>query len=110
MNKFNAEAAVVSSLTQKFSTTTATLSLNNYNNTLLYNGFVYNQTYRKYVLSPSALPANIRAGVPFNLYSFKITPANLGVYNPSTSYVIGNLIYYPDTDGGQYMCVISPTV
>ena len=110
MKKFNAEAALVSSLTQKFSTTTATLTLNTLNTNLLYNGFIYNQTTGKYVLKPSVLPSNIRNGVPFNLYSFSVTPMNLGVYNPLTPYVLGNLVYYPDFDGAQYMCALSPNV
>jgi hypothetical protein len=107
---FNAEASLVSSLTQKFSTTTAVLTLNNYNNTLLYNGFVYNQTTGTYALSRSALPRIIQNGVPFNLYSFSVTPINLGTYNPLTPYVIGNLVYYPNYDGAQYMCALSPFI
>lgn len=107
MNTFMNEDKLLSSLTQRFSTTTAALTLNNNNNTLLYNGFVFNQTYDRYVLQPSYLPTPIIAGVPFNLYSDTVTPINLGVYNPSTVYSLGNLVYFPDSDGAQYMCVVS---
>jgi hypothetical protein len=107
MNDFNIQASLVSSLTQKFSTTTGTLKININNNTLLYNGFVYNQTYDKYVLQTSFLPTPIIAGAPFNLYSVRVNPINMGIYNPSTSYVLGNLVYYPNSDGAQYMCGIA---
>jgi hypothetical protein len=31
----------------------------------------------------------------------------MGVYNPSTSYILGNLVYYPNSDGAQYMAGIA---
>ena len=108
MNNFSAQARLVSSLTQTFSTTTGNLKINTDNNTLLYNGFVYNQTYDKYVLKKSFLPTPVIAGAPFNLYSVTVNPINMGVYNPSTSYSLGNLVYYPNSDGAQYMSAISP--
>ena len=108
MNNFSAQARLVSSLTQTFSTTTGNLKINTDNNTLLYNGFVYNQTYDKYVLKNSFLPTPVIAGAPFNLYSVTVNPINMGVYNPSTSYSLGNLVYYPNSDGAQYMSAISP--
>jgi hypothetical protein len=107
LKDFNEGATLVSSLTQTFSTTSGTLLLNNNNNTLLYNGFVYNQTYDKYVLKPSFLPATVISGLPFQLYTITVDPIDLGVYNPSTSYVLGNLVYFPDSDGAQYMCAVS---
>ena len=108
MSNFMAEATTVSSLTQTFSTTTAALTLNTNRNTLLYNGFDYNQTYDRYVLKKSFLPAQVIDGSPFNLYSITVNPIDMGVYNPSTSYFLGNLVYYPDSDGAQYMAAIAP--
>jgi len=107
MNDFTNEAKQVSSLTQTFSTTTSILKINTDNNTLLYNGFVYNQTYNKYVLQSSYLPIPVIAGSPFNLYSMQVNPIDMGVYNPTTSYVLGNLVNYPDSYGAQYMCAVS---
>jgi hypothetical protein len=107
MNDFTNEAKQVSSLTQTFSTTTAILKTNTDNNTLLYNGFVYNQTYNKYVLQPSSLPIPVIDGSPFNLYSMQVTPIDMGVYDPTTSYVLGNLVNDPDSYGAQYMCAVS---
>ena len=108
MSNFMAEATTVSSLTQTFSTTTAALTLNTNRNTLLYNGFDYNQTFDRYVLKGSYLPAQVIDGSPFNLYSVTVNPIEMGVYNPSTSYVLGNLVYYPNSDGAQYMAAIAP--
>ena len=107
MNEFNNQAILVSSLTQKFSTTTGLLKINTENNELLYNGFVYNQTYDKYVLLKSFLPIPVIAGSPFNLYSATVNPINMGVYNPDTTYMLGNLVYHPNSDGAQYMCAVS---
>ena len=107
MNQFNNQSILVSSLTQKFSTTTGLLQINSDNNELLYNGFVYNQTYDKYVLLKSFLPIPVIAGAPFNLYSEVVNPINMGVYNPDTTYVLGNLVYHPNSDGAQYMCAVS---
>lgn len=107
MNAFNNQAILVSSLTQKFSTTTGLLKINTENNELLYNGFVYNQTYDKYVLLKSFLPIPVIAGAPFNLYSATVNPINMGVYNPATRYILGNLVYHPNSDGAQYMCAVS---
>jgi len=107
MSNFMAEATTVSSLTQTFSTTTAALTLNTNRNTLLYNGFEYNQTFDRYVLKRSYLPAQVIDGSPFNLYSVTVNPIDMGVYNPSTSYVLGNLVYYPNSDGTQYMAGIA---
>jgi hypothetical protein len=107
MGEFNNQAILVSSLTQKFSTTTGLLKINTDNNELLYNGFVYNQTYDKYVLLKSFLPIPVIAGAPFNLYSAVVNPINMGVYNPDTRYVLGNLVYHPTSDGAQYMCAVS---
>ena len=107
MSNFMAEATTVSSLTQTFSTTTAALTLNTNRNTLLYNGFDYNQTFDRYVLKRSYLPAQVIDGSPFSLYSVTVNPIDMGVYNPSTSYVLGNLVYYPNSDGAQYMAGIA---
>lgn len=107
MNEFNNQAILVSSLTQRFSTTTGLLQINSDNNELLYNGFVYNQTYDKYVLLKSFLPIPVISGAPFNLYSAVVNPINMGVYNPDTTYVLGNLVYHPNSDGAQYMCAVS---
>jgi hypothetical protein len=108
MSNFMAEATTVSTLTQTFSTTTAALTLNTNRNTLLYNGFEYNQTFDRYVLKRSYLPTQVIDGSPFNLYSVTVNPIEMGVYNPSTSYVLGNLVYYPNSDGAQYMAAIAP--
>lgn len=108
MSNFMAEATTVSTLTQTFSTTTAALTLNTNRNTLLYNGFDYNQTFDRYVLKGSYLPTQVIDGSPFNLYSVTVNPIEMGVYNPSTSYVLGNLVYYPNSDGAQYMAAIAP--
>lgn len=107
MSNFMAEATTVSSLTQTFSTTTAALTLNTNRNTLLYNGFEYNQTFDRYVLKRSYLPTQVIDGSPFSLYSVTVNPIDMGVYNPSTSYVLGNLVYYPNSDGVQYMAGIA---
>ena len=107
MSNFMAEATTVSSLTQTFSTTTAALTLNTNRNTLLYNGFEYNQTFDRYVLKRSYLPAQVIDGSPFSLYSVTVNPIDMGVYNPSTSYILGNLVYYPNSDGAQYMAGIA---
>jgi len=108
MGNFSAQARLVSSLTQTFSTTTGNLTINNNNNTLLYNGFVYNQTFDKYVLQKSFLPTPVISGSPFNLYSVTVNPIDMGIYNSNTSYSLGNLVYFPNSDGAQFMCGIAP--
>lgn len=66
----------------------------------------------------SPLPATIsRAsgvtiGTPFSVGGTTVTPtmmtSNGGVYSSSITYQLGNIVYFPTTDGSKFMCVAGP--
>jgi hypothetical protein len=58
-------------------------------------------------VNKSLLPS-ITAGTTFTIGTTSITPTLRGVYNPTTSYHLGDLVYYPDASGSLNMCLIGP--
>ena len=65
-----------------------------------------NQSY----VNKNILPSNITEGGTFTIGTTTITPTLKGVYNPETSYELGDLVYYPDENGSLNMCLIGPDV
>ena len=65
-----------------------------------------NQSYA----NKNLLPSNITEGGTFTIGTTTITPTLKGVYNPATSYELGDLVYYPDASGSLNMCLIGPDV
>jgi hypothetical protein len=58
-------------------------------------------------VNKSLLPS-ITAGTTFTIGTTSITPTLRGIYNPTTSYHLGDLVYYPDASGSLNMCSIGP--
>lgn len=58
-------------------------------------------------VNKSLLPS-ITAGTTFTIGTTSITPTLRGIYNPTTSYYLGDLVYYPDASGSLNMCLIGP--
>ena len=96
---------VVNKYTAVYQGTQAALATNTLINFMLFNGFSYDTSINRYVLSKDKVPATVTAGVDIVLYSQTITPIDVGVYSNTTSYSIGNLVTYPDDSSPQYMCL-----
>lgn len=97
---------VVNKYTVVYQKTQAALAANNLINYMLFNGFSYQPSIDRYVLNKDRVPGTVKEGVNIVLYSQTITPIDNFVYSNTTSYVIGNLVSYPDDIGAQYMCLI----
>jgi len=102
-----AQKEIVDAAAAAFQKTQEAVIANNSINYLLFNGFVFKQSLDRYVLEQINLPSTISEGVDIVLYSQTITPVDVGIYDSTTQYVIGNLISYPDGDGPQYMCLVA---
>jgi hypothetical protein len=66
----------------------------------------------------SPLPATasrasgVTIGTPFTVGGTTVTPtmmtSNGGVYSPSITYQLGNIVHFPNIDGSKFMCVVGP--
>lgn len=97
---------VVNKYTVVFQGTQAALATNNLINYMLFNGFSYQPSIDRYVLNKDRVPGTVTEGVNIVLYSQTITPIDIFVYSNTTTYVIGNLVTYPDDSSPQYMCLV----
>ena len=97
---------VVNKYTVVYQQTQTALAQNTLINYMLFNGFSFQQSINRYVLNKDRLPATVTEGVNIVLYSQTITPIDMGVYSDKASYVIGNLVGFPDDTSAQYMCLV----
>lgn len=59
-------------------------------------------------LDTTQLPGSITANVTFSIGTTSVTPVVRGVYSPTTTYSLGDMVYYPDASGSLVMCVVGP--
>jgi hypothetical protein len=97
---------VVNKYTVVYQGTQTALAQNTLINYILFNGFSFQQSINRYVLNKDRLPATVTEGVNIVLYSQTITPIDMGVYSDTASYVLGNLVEFPDDASSQYMCLV----
>jgi hypothetical protein len=101
------QTAVVQTATAAFQATQDAVVANNIATFLLFNGFVFQQSVDRYVLNPSVLPASVTPGVAIPLDSITIMPLDLGAYDSTAQYTLGNVVSYPDFNGARYTCLVS---
>lgn len=97
---------IVNKYTAIYQATQDAVATNNVINYMLFNGFSFQQSINRYVLNKDRVPATVTEGVDIVLYSQTITPIDVGIYSNTESYVIGNLVTYPDDSSPQYMCLV----